>query len=664
MNGAKNVVGRTLIIANQPFTIVGVMPGGFAGTDPTHKTGIYLPLAAEPVVDAPYNMTEGGISANWINVIGRRKAGVTLEQADAGLRDTTIPIAEEAVAGTDAAPQWIEGVRKNQMRMHAEPGSRGFSFLRSVFEKPLVAVLCMCGAVLLLACLNLASLLMARAAARERELATRLAIGASRGRLVQQLLVEALLMTSLGTAAGLLVAPLLSRALATLLLSKFSYTSLDTGLDGRVFVFAALLTMVAGLVVGLVPALRATSRDVGEQLKVGSYARTHKDRKRLLPRVLLGTEVALALTLVISAGLLAASLTRLYRTGLGFKATGLANLQLDMDKQKLAGAALLRWYEDFADSLGHQPRVASVSYERIQPLSGSDVTSTAESIYHPAEQVVYQNEVGPAYFATMQIPLLAGREFTWRDTNASGLKVLLNEKAAKILFPGRSAIGEQVTHIGDVSREVVGVVGDAKYNSISNDAPPQAYLPITQTTGRIASYAAVVRMNGDAQLLADASRRLAATMAPEIPAPILTTMSRQVDIHLATERMMALLSVFFAGCALLVTGIGLYGTLAYATARRTGEIGIRMALGAQRLQVVLMVFRENLWSTVVGLLAGLGVAMVGAKVLTSFLYGTSVHDPWVLVFSLASLTLIASAASLLPAVKAARIEPMVALRAE
>jgi predicted permease len=374
--------------------------------------------------------------------------------------------------------------------------------------------------------------------------------------------------------------------------------------------------------------------------------------------------------LVIGAGLLATSLTRLYQTGLGFDPKGLVNLQLDMDKQSLKGEALLRWYEQFAESLTRQSGVKSVSYEATIPLSGSTMTTTAKSAFHTTGQIVYQNSVAPAFFATMHIPLLAGREFKWQDTPASGKKIILNESAARLLFPGRNAVGEVVTAIKDSSNEVIAVVGDAKYFSITKPAPPTVYLPITQTTENIASYSAVVRLdvtngrNGDAQLLATTSRTLIAKMAPEIPTPILTTMDRQVDIHLSTERMMAILSLFFAACSLLVTAIGLYGTLAYTTARRTSEIGIRIALGSQRLQVVLLVFRENAWSTLIGSIAGLGIALLASRALTSFLYGTSIHDPWVLVSSVAALVLIASAASLLPAIHAARIDPMQALRSE
>ena len=250
---------------------------------------------------------------------------------------------------------------------------------------------------------------------------------------------------------------------------------------------------------------------------------------------------------------------------------------------------------------------------------------------------------------------------------ATGRKIILTETAAKYLFRGQNPLGQRVTSTTDnkdAVYEVIGVVGDIQYRSAREGAAAGGYIPMTQDAGKKQSDTAVVRVDGSAVPLAAAARLLAGKMAPEIPAPALTTMSSELDASMSSERMMAMLAGFFAGCALLVTAIGLYGTLAYATARRTSEIGIRMALGAQRVQVVLLVFRENAWVAAAGSLAGLILALLGSRVLGSFLYGTSVHDPWVLTGSVGALALIASAASLVPALRASRIEPIQALRSE
>lgn len=659
-NNAPDIIGRKLTIANTPFTVVGVMPHQFFGADPTRRPSIFVPLAAEPIVDAPYNMLDAGFHTNWLNVIARLQPNMSLEQANAALRTATIPIFEASNADADR----LKDARDNHAYFIAEPGSKGYTYFREFFRKPLTVVFALCGAVLLLACLNLASLLLARAAARERELATRLAIGATRLRLIQQLLVETFLVAALGTTAGLAVSPIVSHSLAAILLKRDPDFTLDTSLDMRVFAFAALLTVVAAVVIGLVPALRATSGQLNDQIKSGSHARSHRDKRRLLPKVLLGSEVALALLLVIGASLLASSLTRLYRTGLGFNPKGIVDLELNMDKQSLEGGALLQWYQQFEEALAHYPEVEGVSYERYTPLSGSNETTTLTTPLSNGNQEAYMNDVAPKYFATMQIPMLMGRDFSWQDTQASGQKVILNESAAKILFPNQNPIGRFVSDYEDKRFEVIAVVGDIKYRSIREKAPLGVYLAITQSAAKKRSYSVVVRVKNSPAPLASAARTLSARMSPDIPAPVMTSMSGTLENSISAERMMAMLSVFFAACALIITAIGLYGTLAYSTARRTSEIGIRIALGAQRLQVVLLVLRENAWSALGGIFAGLGAAFLVSSVLASLLYGTSTRDPWVYIGSALMLTTIASAASLLPAVRAANLDPLQALRTE
>jgi predicted permease len=657
---APDVIGRKLTIANTPFTVVGVMPDGFIGANPISRPSLYVPLAAEPIIDAPYNNIESGFNSWWLEMIARRASGVSQQQASAAVRATSGAILAEAAPKGEN----FDNERKRHFQLDAEEGSRGYNYLGTTFRKPLIVVFSLCACVLLLACLNLASLLTARAAGRERELANRLAIGASRGRLIQQLLVESLLIALLGTAAGLVVSPAVSRFLATLLIGTSTDTVLDTSLDMRVFAFVAVIAVVVAVLIGLLPALRATSGELHNQMKNGGLARSTRNGRRWLPRILMGTEVALSLILVVGAGLLATSLIRLYRTGLGFEPKGIVNLDLSMDKQSLEGDALLHWYQAYATALAQLPGVRSVSYDNITPLSGSAQMSTYRSGVDKSEHKLFGNSVGPGYFAAMHIPILAGREYQWTDTRSTTSKLILNQSAARELFPGVDPIGRTVPGYNKNNLEVIGVVADVHYTSIRDAAPPTAYRPITQDEMKKASYTAIARVDGPILPFAEAMRSLTTRMAPEIPTPNLTTMSGQIDASIAADRMMAILSVFFAVCALLVTGIGLYGTLAYATARRTSEIGIRIALGSQRIQVVLLVFRENAWVAASGSITGLIVAALASKALASFLYGTSARDPWVLVGSCGALLLIASAASLLPAIRAARIEPMQALRSE
>ncbi len=660
-DGAPDVVGRKLEIDNTPLTVVGVMPKSFIGANPTLQSEIFVPLAVEQIFEGPRSMIAAGHHGWWLTVMGRLQPGVTLEQANAQLLPVSMTIVREGVPDGG----WIARVEKKHFHFVAEPGSKGFSYIRSAFRKPLIAVFTMCGGVLLLACLNLASLLMARGAARERELATRLAMGATRIRLIQQLLVESLLVAVMGTLIGLAAAPFVSRALAAMLMGGAGRRAvyLDTSLDARVFAFAALAAVAVALLIGLVPALQATSRNLHDHIKEGQHATRAHERRRIVPQAMLAAEVGLALMLAVGAGLLSTSLMRLYRTGIGFEPRGLVNIALRTDKQALEGDQLWRLYEQFGDALEHQAGVRSVSFAQMTPLTGMDwdfdYSVPGESVHNS-----HVNAVGPAYFETMRIPKLDGREFQWTDTTTTGMKIIVNQAAAKLFFPGQSPIGRTMQH-KNVSYEVIGLVGDAKYEELRSPAPPTVYLPITQNDDqRKASYTAVVRVDGPVAPLAGAARSIASRLAPDIPAPVMTTMDRVVDESISSERVMALLSVFFAACALLVTAIGLYGTLAYATARRTSEIGIRMALGARRAQVVRLVFRENSVVAVVGSAAGLIAAVLASRALASFLYSTSSRDPWVMVGAVAAVIVIASAASLIPAVRVARIEPMAAIRHE
>ncbi len=662
-NRAAEVIGRTLDIDNTVFTIVGVMPKRFIGADPLQRPQLFAPLATEPILNGERNMTKAGFHGWWLTVMGRLKPEATLETANAQLGAVTSAVLHEDVP--DAG--WIANKERRHFHFLAEQGSAGFTYVRLVFRRPLAAVFAMCGGILLLACLNLASLLMARGAARQRELATRLAMGATRRRLMQQLLVESLLISLMGTAAGLAVAPLVGRSLAAILLGGQFETEIDTSLDIRVFAFAALASIVVTLLIGLVPAVQATAHNLHESMKDGQHATQKNERRKLFPRVLLSIEVGLALMLVVGAGLLASSLVRLYQSGEGFDPRGVQNIAISMDKQGLKGDALMQFYQELDDGLSRQTNVKSVSFASIIPLSHT-VWDETFSTSATRDQDIYQNSVGPGYFKTMRIPLFAGREFGWNDIQAAGRKIIVNQAAAALMFPDGNVLGQHIVkHEGGVliPYEVVGVVGNAKYEDLRSVAPPTAYVAMTQDVDdHSPSYNAITRSDGPPSPLASAARVLTTRLAPGIPAPVVTSMSSVVDDSLSAERIMALLSVFFAVCALVVTAIGLYGTLAYATARRTSEIGIRMALGAQRRQVVGMVFLDNAGVAIAGTATGLVAALLASRALQSFLYGTSTRDPWVFAGSIAALAIIASGASLLPARRAARIDPLAAIRCE
>ncbi len=660
---STSIIGRKLVIANVPFTVVGVMPKSFRGADPTLRPDIFAPLSADPLIDAPRNHIDAGLNAWWLMVMARRKPGVSLAQANAALLTVSMPILHAT-----GDPRTIADGEQHRFRFSAQSGAKGFTYARLQFRQPLLAMGLMCAGLLLLACINLATLLLARGAGRQRELATRMALGGSRSRLVRQLLVESLLIAFLGTAAGLSMAPAVSRPLAALLLAGNGMSGdqlfLDTTFDLRVFAFAALMAIAATVLIGLLPALRVTGGSLSEQIKKGQYPKQAQPGHRLLAHGLLASETALALLLVVGAGLLATSLTRLFRSGLGFDPHGLISVAFKMDKQPLEGDALMQRYEQIGGGLRRQPNVTDVSFQFIVPLSHRGWNGNyARPGGHPV--MLDLNSVAPHYFQTMRIPLMAGREFRWNDTKASGLKIILNQKAAGLLFPGRNAVGQQIVSTDEnTTYEVAAVVGDAKYRDMASPAPPAGYIPIMQDQQSKPSLSAVVRMSGPFGPLGTAARTLAREFAPTIPPPVLTTFDDAMNASMSSERMMAMLSLFFAACALLVTAIGLYGTLAYNTAKRTPEIGIRVAMGAPRSRVMAMILRENISAAGIGCGAGLILALLTSQVLASLLYSTSSRDPWVFVGSVLCLAAVVTAASILPALRAARVQPLQAIRCE
>ncbi len=325
-NHAPNVIGQKIVFDNTAFTVVGVMPKRFIGADPLERPDIYAPLSVEPIIDGAHNMTDAGVHAWWLTVMGRLQPATTLVQANAQVASSTDAVLHDL----NLEPKDFAQLQQRHIRFIAENGAAGFAYIRIIFREPLTAVFAMCGGILLLACMNLASLLMARGAARQAELATRLALGATRRRLIQQLLVESLLIAAMGAAAGLAIAPVVSKSLTVLLLGGEGNPQVDTSLDIRVFAFAAVAALVAALLVGLVPALQATSKGLNEQIKSGQHTTQAHERRRILPKAMMAGEIALALMLVVGAGLLASSLVRLYVSGAGFDPKGLDNVSYSL----------------------------------------------------------------------------------------------------------------------------------------------------------------------------------------------------------------------------------------------------------------------------------------------------------------------------------------------
>jgi predicted permease len=657
-SGDPNVIGRQLVIANSLFTVIGVMPEYFVGADPTRRAEIYAPLASEPIIDAPYNRNASGY--RWLRVIARRRQDVTLEQSRAALGAATTTILQESGLDSNTKRDALE----HHVSFSADSGMTGYSRLRSIFRKPVGILFAICASILLLACMNLASLILARSYSREYELATRMALGGSRFRIIQQLLIESALISILGTLVGLMAAPMVSRLLAAFVVAQNrGGEAIDPSVDLKVLAFTGVLAILSTLLIGVLPAVRSTSGRLDTSMRSGGRTISNRTRPQLLSRALLTIEVALALTLVVGAGLLVSSLGNLYETGLGFAPKGVMSVELDIGKQPSKGAQLLNWYEEFEQAVSKLPGVQDVSFASNVPLNGHIWTEEYKTEASNGDRELYVNSVAPGYFSTMRIPIMAGRDFRWTDNQTTNRKIILSRSAAKYLFAGDNPLGKKIKS-KNIDYEVIGIAGETRYASIRETNPAGTYIPITQSDDKKQSYTALVRVAGNPASFLGSVSALTGRIAPQIPVPTITRMTDVIDSSISSERMMAILGAFFAICALLVTGIGLYGTLAYSTGRRTREIGLRMAVGAGRSEILCMILAENGWVAASGSVLGLVLALMVWRVLANFLYGLSAHDSRVVLASAAALTIITSLASVLPAFRASRIEPTAALRSE
>ncbi len=660
----RNILGRNLTLNQTVFTIVGVMPDSFRGMDRDQRPNIFIPLEAEPLIDAPFNNIAAGYQAWWMHVGARLNEGVSLQQAVAFLKANSRAVMQ----GKETPPSLkFNGYKLNDLYLSAESGLAGYSSIRLRFAKPLRVLMVLVGLVLLVACLNLATLLIARAAARRREISTRFALGASRFRLLRQLLTECLLLSLAGAGIGLPAALLLTRTLALLIAPQHSISSaqIDITPDPIVFAFTAAVAVLATLATGVAPALRATDRRLQAGLREGSATLRAVERRRLWPRTLLALEVAAALVLVTGASLLGYSFLKLHQLPLGFDPAGLVHLTVDTGREKLRGLLLPEMYRQLTERLKSLPSVSDVSVCQIVPFSGA-AAMTVVAVPGKGQQPLWENAVGPGYFRTMRTSLREGREFRWSDVGAAGAVAILNVSAGKALFPSEHALGQHVTNDGGKTLlEVIGIVDDVKYSSVRDASPPAIYFPATSFMGgKAPSFTFLLRTSGRAAPLIASAVKVIHQSVPEIPRPVAITMEDTLNESLASERVLTMLAAFFGVLALVITGIGLYGTLAYMTERRTGEIGIRIALGARPRNIAPLVCGENSAIALSGCVAGLIASLMASKLVASFLFGVTPRDPLAFGAAVVALLFVAVAASVLPAIKAARIDPIAAIRHE
>lgn len=660
-------VGAGITLDGVRFTIIGVMPRGFFGADVGMHPQIWAPLSLAARLDSPGCITSR--SCWWLIVMGRRKHGISLQQANARLAVLSPQMLR------DTLPDWDSAGQKRYLgwRFQASSGANGWTSLRGTFNNPLAVLMILVGIVLLIACANMANLLLARASARQREIAVRMAMGAGRGRVIRQLLTESLLLAILGGAAGLAFASWSAKLLVSFLTSTQRLVGQDSGIqldlhpDWRVMLFTLLAALLCGLIFGLAPALRATRGGAGAALKERTASLQTGRAGTRLGKVILGVQAALSVLLVSGAGLFAGSLWHLLTLHPGFNPDNVMLISVDTAKRPEKGAALARLYQLLLERAQVITGVKAASAVWMTPLSNGGWDQYVKVPGRPdltQEQTdTYMNLIGERYFEVMQTPVLAGREFNAADSGSSDKVGILNSIAARRFFPGGNALGSHVEVNGKPIR-IIGVVGNAKYLNLQEAAPPTLYFPFMQSDQGNQSMTILLKIRGNIAGIYPAFHDALRDVAPGVPIRVVKMMRDQVDDSLGRERLLASLSVFFGVLALLLTSVGLYGVLAYSVTRRTGEIGIRMALGAQRRNVVLLVVRETFAHVVAGIAVGVMLVLLLSKLVAGLLYGIQPNDPGNLVLAVGVFLVVAAGAAYLPARRASGLDPMMALREE
>jgi putative ABC transport system permease protein len=651
------VIGKVVQLSNDPVTIIGVTPRGFYGLVPGREFNILLPMmsaGAEPLAAR---------ERWWLDAVGRVKPGVPLEQARAEL-DT---IFQSYMDGTGMN---AEARREAFNRIDLRPASRGLNELRRQFSQPLQALMVMVALVLLIACANVANLLLARATARRKEFAVRLALGASRFRLVRQVLTESLLLVSLGGLLGLLFARWGSAFLVSFFATGRGRLFVNLPLDYRVLLFTAAVALFTGLLFGLAPALQSTRIEPNSALKdsVGSSTRA---RSRF-GKTLVVAQVALSLLLLVGAGLFVRTLHNLKTLDAGFRPAGVLTMGINPPDGAYQGERLTALWKDVLARVERLPGVRSATLTTLSPISRADRGVAIEVAgFSPAsdrDKGIRLNQVSPGYFQTFGVPLVQGRGFTDADDETAPKVALLNEAAVRFYFGNRNPLGAQVRFAQrdqpSQPYEIVGIVKDFRSKTLREADTRTVYLPFTQARDRLGRLTLAVRAEGKPTELTSAINNELRGIGPDIMLTNIATLNEQIDQSLVQERLVATLALCFGLLALLLACIGLYGVMSYAVTRRTNEIGIRMALGAQRSDVIRMVLRESMLLVGIGMLIGLGAALATTRMIATLLFGLTPTDPLTIEVAALLLLVIAALAGYLPARRASQIDPLAALRVE
>jgi predicted permease len=664
------VIGKKILVNSFPMTIVGVSAAGFAGLDPARSPQIRLPIQMKPTVVPEWSWVYmDNPRTRWVQVFARLKPGWTVKSAEAPLQTLFLQVRQNEMT-LPGAKDWSQYARDQFMKGHmrVEAAAGGFSSMRNDFSTPLLVLMCMVGLVLLIACANVANLLIARGFMRQKEIAVRLSIGASRGQLVRQMLVESLVLSAIGGAAGVALAVALTKGLLAFVPSDGRPMMLQAAPDGRVLGFTLALTFLTGIVFGLLPALRASRPDPWATLKdtVGAIAGT--GGSLFLRKGLVAAQVTLSFLLLFGAGLFVRSLQNLKTADTGVALDNLVTFQLSPALSGYDPPRAMAFYEQLLDSLRAVPGVKSAAIAAVPILSGDEWDNSMGVEGHKAQDgedmQAFMNALSPGYFSAMGIPVLEGRDFNLTDVKENAKTAIVNRQFAVHFFPGQSAVGRHLSQgTGPKSRldiEIVGVVANALYEGPREGIRRQVYIP-NWGSGGVSYY---VRTTDSSSSAFGAIRNQVRRLDASMPVYAMKTLEGQLDERLMTDRLIASLAAGFGLLATLLASIGLYGVMAFVVARRRKELGIRLALGAEPGGIIWLVMKEVLLLLVIGLAVGIPSALALGSFVASQLYGIQARDPFTATATLVLLTLVSAVAGLIPAHRASRIDPILALRYE
>ena len=667
------VIGKHVDIKAVPFTIIGVAPPEFFGIQPGRAIDFWAPLVDDPrLLPWSGSSTPGNRSPFtsrdwwWLTMMARLKAGVTEQQANTEL-DVLFQQSISAVARASARPETTPHIE-------LQPASGGLTYLRSQFSQPLQILMTVVAVVLLIACANVATLLVGRSAARQKEVAVRLSMGASRARLLRQLLTESVFLAGLGGVLGILFANWGSRFLFVLRSHDGEPLHFDTHMDGKVLAFTAAVSLLTGILFGLVPALGTTRVELTPALKIGAGAVAFVTQKTRLAlgRALVVSQVALSLLLLIGAGLFVRTLQNLQNQNLGFDQRQLLLFALDPTQNGYQGQRLTDFYGRVLERLQGLPGAINATASTNALLSNwqshSPVSIEGRKADPGQDMGADWNNVGPSFFETMGIRTLLGRGIEWRDTSSSPKVAVVNEAFANHFLDGGNPIGHRLRFDGlgklVEGYEIVGLVQDAKYAQLRNAPRPTVYLPYSQMPYPLDSIHFEVRTAGDPLALVPSVRRVVRDLDSNVPLSDVKTQTEQIAETIVQERLFARLSSFFGALAVLLACIGLYGLMGYIVTRQTAEIGIRRALGAERVDIFGMVMRRVLVLVFLGVCIGVPAALAARRLISSYLFGLKATDPLTIVLCVLLMLAVSVLAGYFPARRAAKVDPLVALRYE